>query len=644
MATDIKISELNLISCNNDLNHIIVNDRESVGDEGITKKISLENFLTPNIVKEVNITSNAITSGKIAPRQVDCSKIVNNTITCNQIAACTINNPVLDSNSVDSRVLNNNCGFTVKCLTVNNGSVCISDLANGCIMVESGKTKLNTQTYFWPSAQTANKFLKTNGSGTLTWEEAVPGDSTALVFAEIVPVGTIVPWGGVGSVPSTKWLECDGSKFLGSAYPELSAALLDTWGTRENSGTQFYLPNLKGRTILGAGVGTDDRTESINFPFATNGGEYNNVLAYNQMPAHRHVGSFGESSSIFTGRWGYSSASCGQGSKGGIDQDNNRYGFTTYAGGASDVDGQTVTSSNATPHNNIQPYAVTRYIIKAKPDDIEQFNPIVGPGLSASDANGQTANITLTSTEIGLKVSDDFQFDGSGKLELVDTKYRPGEIIESFSALCNGRAVTLKSGTYTMPDVTEYYFVAGAASYVNNLTFYDGKKDTSYVRDAADTGKSYDILGSLFRYKLPVNAKRIQYSFTYNWGHNYGSANPLYYITPFIGGGEGTTPADETWTRLLEQAVTPAQYGAYDGQHTQHINLEITDTLAEEDVAKGIIYRGNWGSGGRSLLLNCSLYSTSYPVKLYTNYHQGRAALSNIVFFTPPFIEIKTYA
>jgi len=312
MATDIKISELNLVSCNNDLNHIIINDRESQGDEGITKKIALENFLTPNIVKEVNITSNAITSGKIAPRQVDCSKIVNNTITCNQIAACTINNPVLDSNSVDSRVLNNNCGFTVKCLTVNNGAVCISDLANGCIMVESGKTKLNTQTYFWPSTQTANKFLKTNGSGTLTWEEAVPGDSTALVFAEIVPVGTIVPWGGVGSVPSNKWLECDGSKFLGSAYPELSAALLDTWGTRENAGTQFYLPNLKGRTILGAGVGVDDRTESVNFPFAANGGEYNNVLTYNQMPAHRHVGSFGENSSIFDGRWGYSSASCGQ--------------------------------------------------------------------------------------------------------------------------------------------------------------------------------------------------------------------------------------------------------------------------------------------------------------------------------------------
>jgi len=51
MATDIQISQLNEVSCNNDLNHIIINDRENPGDDGITKKIQLCNFLTPNLVK-----------------------------------------------------------------------------------------------------------------------------------------------------------------------------------------------------------------------------------------------------------------------------------------------------------------------------------------------------------------------------------------------------------------------------------------------------------------------------------------------------------------------------------------------------------------------------------------------------------------
>ena len=44
MATDIKVSELNEITSNKDVNQIIVNDRQNSGDPGITKKIGLANF------------------------------------------------------------------------------------------------------------------------------------------------------------------------------------------------------------------------------------------------------------------------------------------------------------------------------------------------------------------------------------------------------------------------------------------------------------------------------------------------------------------------------------------------------------------------------------------------------------------------
>ena len=74
MATDIKISELNEITANDDINYIIVNDRENAGDEGITKKITLENFLTPNIVQETNILNDAVTRDKIEDLAVDCSR------------------------------------------------------------------------------------------------------------------------------------------------------------------------------------------------------------------------------------------------------------------------------------------------------------------------------------------------------------------------------------------------------------------------------------------------------------------------------------------------------------------------------------------------------------------------------------------
>ena len=395
MATDIKISELNEITSNNDINHIIINDRENPGDEGITKKIKLENFLTPNIVQETNILDSAVTCDKIEPLAVDCTRIANNTITCNQIRECTINNPLLDSNSVDSRVLNNDCGFTVKCLTVCNGAVNINNGLNGCLIVESGRTKLNTQTYTWPQSETADRFLKTDGAGNLSWDQAVPGESTALVFAEIMPVGTVVPWAGTGTVPDDKWLECNGNTFKGSDYPDLRDALGDIWGT--HVGDDYFLPNLKGRVAVGAGTGNDG-TDNCAFAQGALAGKYNHTLCQDQIPSHCHD-------------------VCGQ-----VTDEAGFGNYTRYSRSNSAIFNSKLTSEpvgGGQPHNNIQPYAVTRYIIKAKPDDIQQFSMNVGPGLSALNASGgQTASIDLSSSEIGLKVSDDFEFDGSGKLEL----------------------------------------------------------------------------------------------------------------------------------------------------------------------------------------------------------------------------------
>ena len=644
MATDIKISELNEITANDDINYIIVNDRENAGDEGITKKITLENFLTPNIVQETNILNDAVTRDKIEDLAVDCSKIASNTITCNQILGCTINNPSLDSNSVDNRVLNNNCNFTVKGLLVNDGCINISNPTNGCLQITSGVTRLNGVQYNWPDIQTADRFLKTDGSGNLSWQEAVPGESTALVFAEIMPVGTIIPWGGADDIPDDKWLACNGGLFNGPQYPELSAAIGENFGARIGEG--FRLPDLRGKVPVGSAPnGASDGTDTCNFDLGATGGKYNHRLTSQQsgLPSHKHINGLGmtnESSNLFGG-CGLGGAfsdyplTCDKVSHNGCKGD-----FSPYT--------QTVSSDAAQSHNNIQPYMVTKYIIKARPDDIQQFNPEVGPGLSARDVTGQTANVTLTSLEIGLKVSDDFEFDTGGRLALVDPNYRPGEIIESFSALSNGRNVTIRSGTYTMPNVTLHYDVNPAivpTPLTNALTRYLGDISTPYLSAAANTGYTYDVTGSLIRYKLPANATRVKYTFTYNWSHIAAYNNPLFYFTPFIGGGEGTTSDDETWTRLTELAVTPAQYGSFEGQHAASIYLEITDIAQEEDVEKGIIYRGNWPSGGRSLLWSAGIYNASYPVRLYTNYHLQKSFGSvAAIKFIPPSIEITTYA
>jgi microcystin-dependent protein len=414
MATDIKISELNEITVNNDLNQIIVNNRENSGDSGITKKIQISNLLTPSIVKTTNITDCAITTNKIDNNAITCDKIAGNTITSDQVTCCGITNGSLATNSVDNRVINNSDNFTFNCVTaatnITTPLATVTDKltvgAIGC-----GKTvSLNGINYDFPATEIPNYFLKTDGSGNLDWAEAVPGDGTALVFSDIVPVGTIIPWAGAALPADGKWLECNGTTFDGTTYTELSAVLGDTWGT--HSGNNYFLPNLQGRVAVGAGTG-DDGTDSCVFALGLSGGKYNHQLSTAEMPIHNHTIRFKNDAHEYGGAPWSSAVGPGHAVNERICGDK-----IQNAGGNQ-------------PHNNIQPYAATRYIIKAKPDDIQQFGMNVGPGLSALNASGgQTASIDLSSTEIGLKVSDDFEFDGSGKLEISDDFYRPGEIVQ----------------------------------------------------------------------------------------------------------------------------------------------------------------------------------------------------------------------
>lgn len=400
MATDIKISELNEITVNNDLNQIIVNNRENSGDSGITKKIQISNLLTPSIVKTTNITDCAITTNKIDNNAITCDKIAGNTITSDQVTCCGITNGSLATNSVDNRVINNSDNFTFNCVTaatnITTPLATVTDKltvgATGC-----GKTvSLNGINYDFPATEIPNYFLKTDGSGNLDWAEAVPGDGTALVFSDIVPVGTIIPWAGAALPADGKWLECNGTTFDGTTYTELSAVLGDTWGT--HSGNNYFLPNLQGRVAVGAGTGNDG-TDSCVFALGLSGGKYNHQLSIAEMPSHNHTVSYRPDGQEHPGV----SDALGPG------HFSTRVDNTTFIG----------SKGGNQAHNNIQPYAATRYIIKAKPDDIQQFGMNVGPGLSALNASGgQTASIDLSSSEIGLKVSDDFEFDGSGKLEI----------------------------------------------------------------------------------------------------------------------------------------------------------------------------------------------------------------------------------
>lgn len=68
-----------------------------------------------------------------------------------------------------------------------------------------------------------------------------------------VPAGSIMPFGGV-NIPDG-WLLCDGSAYSATEYPELYAAIKDTWGTP--GAGQFLVPDLRGQFLRGLDTRAD---------------------------------------------------------------------------------------------------------------------------------------------------------------------------------------------------------------------------------------------------------------------------------------------------------------------------------------------------------------------------------------------------
>jgi hypothetical protein len=112
------------------------------------------------------------------------------------------------------------------------------------------------------------------------------------------------------------------------------------------------------------------------------------------------------------------------------------------------------------------------------------------------DEGHHTVNFSKTRVGIGLGDGEAAQaaLDVRGRIM---REYNPGEIIEELNTVCNGRPVTVLSGTYTPTNVT--------ASQTSSVTHTE-------------------INGSFITYNKPVGAKRIYYKFACQWEDNgYGA-------------------------------------------------------------------------------------------------------------------------
>lgn len=157
-------------------------------------------------------------------------------------------------------------------------------------------------------------------------------DELRCEMAAFVPIGAYFPFAGFAAPEG--YLLCDGEDYFAADYPELFAVIGRTYGGSIPGGT-FNVPDLRKRVPVGQDI-NDFRFNQI----GETGGAVTHTLTINEIPSHNH--SFPVS---------LLGAGTGGGTPGG-GTNNPGYNATQNSGG-----GQA--------HNNLQPYIVSNYIIRA---------------------------------------------------------------------------------------------------------------------------------------------------------------------------------------------------------------------------------------------------------------------------------------
>ncbi len=179
-----------------------------------------------------------------------------------------------------------------------------------------------------------------------------PAKLDPAVNSFIIPPGVINAFGGsMSPKPPVGWLACDGAEVSRTLYAGLFQAIGTVWGPGDGSST-FNLPDLRGRTAIGAGQSTGLSNRALGQML----GEENHTLLAKELPVNGYVvadpgHSHGINQSLGASGAGGNAILTTPGSSG-----------VQTAASTTGVTVSVPTGGNA--HNVMQPSAVVNYIIK----------------------------------------------------------------------------------------------------------------------------------------------------------------------------------------------------------------------------------------------------------------------------------------